>query len=60
VKGSSSSALATLGKATVLTAVIGLGMAYLPFGPVVLTPFVVLPLAYTAVSGETLLFCPEQ
>ena len=49
MKGPSSSALATLGKATVLTAVIGLGMAYLPFGPVVLTPFVVLPLAYTAV-----------
>ncbi len=40
--------MATLGKATALTAAIGLGMAYLPFGPVVLTPFVVLPLAYMA------------
>ena len=48
MKGFSSSALADLSWATVLTAAIGLGMEYLPLGQLVLTPFLALPLGYVA------------
>ncbi|HEY5528742.1 MAG TPA: DUF2232 domain-containing protein [Thermoleophilia bacterium] len=55
MKGFSSAALADLGKATALTAVIGLGMAYLPFGAVVLTPLLPLPIAYAAMRHGNVL-----